>query len=128
MCAAACWPRCSDTTAGQLNDERNVLRRVAPASLVFLPLVSRNEEGELEGRLARRWEHSPDYRIWTIHLRTDVRWHDGEPVSAHDIKFTLDLRCRREAIGHGNLAVLYTDRQKSQSNVEPAIEGDHAVA
>ena len=74
-----------------LGDERNVLRRVAPASLVFLPLVSRNEEGELEGRLARRWEHSPDYGIWTIHLRTDVRWHDGEPVSAHDIKFTLDL-------------------------------------
>ncbi|MGK2935120.1 MAG: ABC transporter substrate-binding protein [Gemmatimonadaceae bacterium] len=59
--------------------------------LVFLPLVALDERGELEGRLARRWEHSPDYRSWTIHLRTDVRWHDGVPVTAHDVKFTHDL-------------------------------------
>ncbi len=59
--------------------------------LVFLPLVVRNAKGELEGRLAESWEHSPDYRTWTIHLRKGVRWQDGIPVTAHDIKFTLDL-------------------------------------
>ena len=59
--------------------------------LVFLPLTARNAKGELEGRLAERWEHSPDYRDWTVHLRKDVRWHDGVPVTAHDVKFTLDL-------------------------------------
>ncbi len=64
--------------------------------LVFLPLVARNASGALEGRLAQRWEHSPDYRQWTIHLRTDVRWHDGVPVTAHDVEFTLDLLSRPE--------------------------------
>ena len=59
--------------------------------LVFLPLVALDENGELDGRLARSWEHSPDYREWTYHLRTDVRWHDGVPVTAHDVKFSLDL-------------------------------------
>ena len=59
--------------------------------LVFLPLVARNADGELEGRLAERWEHSPDYRTWTVHLRQGVRWHDGVPVTTHDVKFTLDL-------------------------------------
>lgn len=59
--------------------------------LVFLPLVAENAKGELGSRLADRWEHSPDYRDWTVHLRKDVRWHDGVPVTAHDIKFTLDL-------------------------------------
>ncbi len=59
--------------------------------LVFLPLVTRNAKGDVEGRLAERWDHSPDYRTWTVHLRKDVRWHDGVPVSARDIKFTLDL-------------------------------------
>ena len=59
--------------------------------LVFLPLASLNANGELEGRLARSWEHSADYREWTYHLRTDVRWHDGVPVTAHDVKFTMDL-------------------------------------
>ena len=59
--------------------------------IVFLPLTDLDDEGEPTGNLARSWEHSPDYRSWTIHLRTDVRWHDGVPVTAHDIKFTLDL-------------------------------------
>ncbi len=59
--------------------------------LVFLPLVARNANGEFEGRLAEGWEHSPDYRTWTVHLRRGLRWHDGVPVTAHDVKFTLDL-------------------------------------
>lgn len=59
--------------------------------LVFLPLVARNAKGELEGRLAQSWEHSPDYRTWTIHLRKGVHWQDGVPVTARDIKFTLEL-------------------------------------
>ena len=66
--------------------------------LVFLPLVSRNARGELEGRLARSWEHSPDYHTWTIHLRSDVRWHDGTPVTAHDIAFTLQFMSRPEVL------------------------------
>ena len=61
-------------------------------NLVFLSLVTRDAEGRLVGRLARRWEHSPDYREWTYHLRTDVRWHDGVSVTAHDIAFTIDVR------------------------------------
>lgn len=59
--------------------------------LVFSPLVARNEAGLLEPRLATSWEHSPDYRQWTVHVRTDVLWHDGAPFTAHDVKFTLDL-------------------------------------
>ena len=67
-----------------------------PRFLVFLPLMARNERGELEGRLARSWERSADYREWTYHLRTDVRWHDGTPVTAHDVEFTLKLLTRPE--------------------------------
>ena len=54
--------------------------------LLFLPLVTYSENAELQGRLARSWKHSADYREWTIDLRSDVRWHDGMPVTAHDIK------------------------------------------
>ena len=59
--------------------------------LVFLTLVAHNAEGELEPRLARSWEHSPDHRTWLVHLRTDVRWHDGVPVTTQDVQFTMDL-------------------------------------
>ncbi len=65
--------------------------------LIFLPLATQNERGELEGRLARSWEHSSDHREYTFHLRTDVRWDDGVPVTAHDVKFTLELLSHPDA-------------------------------
>src|SRR5690242_5859559 len=66
--------------------------------LVFMPPVARNHRGELEGRLAESWDLSPDFRTWTIRLRDGVRWHDGVPVTAHDMKFTLDLLQHPEAM------------------------------
>ncbi len=59
--------------------------------VLLLPLVGLTDSGTLEGRLAQRWEHTPDRRSWTIWLRSDVRWHDGVPVTAHDVRFTVDL-------------------------------------
>ena len=57
--------------------------------LMFLPLATLDEHGESEGRLARSWEHSDDFKESTLHLRTDVRWNDGKPVTAPDVKFTV---------------------------------------
>ncbi|SFH83861.1 peptide ABC transporter substrate-binding protein [Bradyrhizobium sp. Gha] len=34
---------------------------------------------------------TPDGLNWRIRLRDDVRWHDGKPFSAEDVKFTLEL-------------------------------------
>lgn len=59
--------------------------------LVSSPLVLDNAQGELTGRLAQRWEHSNDYREWTYHLRSGLHWHDGVPLTAHDVKFGLEL-------------------------------------
>lgn len=70
--------------------------------VTFLPLATPNERGELVGRLARSWEHSADYRRWTIHLRTDVRWHDGVPVTAADIEFTVNLWNHPDVVYPGN--------------------------
>lgn len=69
--------------------------------LVFLPLVAWDGEGGIEGRLARSWEHSTDRRHWTYHLRSGIRWHDGTPVTAHDVEFSLELA--------GHPEVLYED-------------------
>lgn len=74
-------------------DERQLFAglRFPAQFLLFLPLVAHDERHEIEGRLARAWSHSDDHRDWTFHLRTDVRWHDGVPVTAHDVKFTFEL-------------------------------------
>ena len=60
--------------------------------LVFLGLAVDPEGTEdYQPRLLSRWEHTPDYTEWTVHLRDDVRWDDGVPVTAEDVKFSLDL-------------------------------------
>lgn len=40
--------------------------------------------------LAREWEMEDDSTL-LVHLRPDVRWHDGEPVTAEDVVFTLEM-------------------------------------
>ena len=46
--------------------------------------------GRIEPALAERWEHSADGLTWTFHLRPGVRWHDGQPFTAHDVEFTFN--------------------------------------
>ena len=45
--------------------------------------------------LAVRWEN-PDELTWRLYLRTDARFHDGRPVEAEDVVFTME-RVRRSA-------------------------------
>lgn len=40
--------------------------------------------------LAERATPSNDFRTWTVRLRPGVRWHDGQPLTAEDVKFTFD--------------------------------------
>jgi len=63
----------------------------SPKQLVFLPMVTMDENGELVGRLLRRAERLPGTTTWIYHLRSDVRWHDGVPFTAYDVVFTIEL-------------------------------------
>lgn len=41
-------------------------------------------------RLAEKWEISKDNKTFTFHLRKDIFFHDGKPVTAEDVKFSFD--------------------------------------
>jgi peptide/nickel transport system substrate-binding protein len=41
--------------------------------------------------LAERWSWQDNYRNLVFFLRRDVRWHDGQPFTSKDVKFTFDL-------------------------------------
>lgn len=43
------------------------------------------------GDLATSYEVSPDSLTWTFPLRDDVRFSNGEPVTAEDVKFTYEM-------------------------------------
>ena len=46
---------------------------------------------------AESWEVSPDGLRWTFHLRSDLAWSDGRPLTAHDVAFTYNLILKTQA-------------------------------
>ena len=55
---------------------------------LFDSLLQFDRHMTLQPSLAVRWEN-PNERTWRIHLRPGVRFHDGSPMSAEDVVFTL---------------------------------------
>jgi peptide/nickel transport system substrate-binding protein len=70
----------------------------AARAMMFEPLFRQTGPAQWEGALVTRWEPSEDFRTWTYHLRSDVRWHDGVPLTAHDVKFSLDIRAHPDVL------------------------------
>ena len=59
------------------------------ADQMFERLVTCTHDGEYLPRLADSWEMSDDHMSMTFHLNQNATWHDGEPVTADDVVFTL---------------------------------------
>ena len=57
--------------------------------LVFCRLFSFDDKGLPQGELVAAWGISADTKIYNIALRNGARWHDGEPVTAEDVAFTI---------------------------------------
>lgn len=58
------------------------------AHALFVTLVRMGPEFEPLPYLAREWTVDPEGDRITFHLRDDVTWHDGAPVTARDVAFT----------------------------------------
>jgi len=58
-------------------------------ALVFEGLVKLDAEGRPVPALATSWSVDATGATWTFDLRPDARWHDGEPVTADDVVFTV---------------------------------------
>jgi peptide/nickel transport system substrate-binding protein len=55
---------------------------------IFDALVKKDEHYELQPWLATSWEQ-PDALTWVFHLRDGVRFHDGRPLEAADVAYTI---------------------------------------
>jgi peptide/nickel transport system substrate-binding protein len=59
-------------------------------AVLFTPLVMYDSVGGFRPHLARSYTVSDDGRTLTFQLRDDVRWHDGQPVTAEDVVWTIN--------------------------------------
>jgi peptide/nickel transport system substrate-binding protein len=55
---------------------------------IFEPLVGSTADGKLEPKLAASWRAIDD-QTWEFTLRPGVKFHDGTPLTAADVAFTL---------------------------------------
>lgn len=58
---------------------------------IFASLVSVDEKGNPIADLAENWEISSDNLVYTYHLKKDLKFSDGSPLTADDVAFTLTL-------------------------------------
>jgi len=57
---------------------------------VYSALVWRDNEGTPQPDLARSWDVSDRDTVFTFHLHDNVQWHDGQPFTSADVKFSMD--------------------------------------
>lgn len=97
------------TTEGQANAGGTLRTGIITPAIELNPLVVYDEGGlavlgqsgeylawsndqlELEPRLAESWTPNEDGSIWTFKIRQGVTFHDGAPLTAADVAYTLNL-------------------------------------
>jgi peptide/nickel transport system substrate-binding protein len=57
---------------------------------LYQGLVRLDGSGKITPSLARSWDVAPDGTALTFHLANGVKWHDGTPFTAQDVKFSWD--------------------------------------
>ena len=59
--------------------------------LIFSSLIRFDATGLAQSDLAESWGISRDGTVYNVSLNPNARWHDGEPLTAADVVFTVDL-------------------------------------
>ncbi len=69
-------------------------------SFIFDTLIWKDKHGEISW-LADSYSRSYDAKIWTFYLHRGVKWSDGKPFTADDVKFTFDYLKEHPPIWYG---------------------------
>jgi nickel transport system substrate-binding protein len=80
------WPR----DIGTMNPHVYNPSQLIAQSMIYEPLVSYTEGGELQPHLAESWTISDDGKEYTFTLRDDVEFSDGTPFNADIVKKNFD--------------------------------------
>ena len=86
-----------DTPQGFAIHETSTVSTTWPAMpcfnnlVLFDPLKQRESVDTVIGELAEKWSWQDNYRNLVFFLRRNVKWHDGQPFTSKDVKFTFDM-------------------------------------
>ena len=60
---------------------------------IFSGLVTLDKDLNVVPDIAESWDVSEDGTVYTFHLRKNVRFHDGKPVTAKNFKYAIERAC-----------------------------------
>jgi len=76
-------------------------------SPIFASLVVLDAEGKPKADLAEKWEISSDNLVYTYHLKKDLKFSNGTPVTADDVAFTLTLLADPAYAGYADISTYF---------------------
>ena len=92
--------------------------------VLFDQHVAQNSFDSIRPELATSWALSDDQTKLTFKLRSGVKWHDGKPFTAKDVKCTFDMLMDRSS-----QKLRKNPRQSWYANVkEVSVNGDDEVS
>ena len=87
-------------------------------AVMYDSLVGFNlEKGGVGPGVAERWELAPDGLTWTFHIRPGQTFHNGDKLTAHDVKFSLERQ-----MGSGSLASAAASMRRTIKSIEVVDE------
>ncbi|MFC2318015.1 MAG: peptide ABC transporter substrate-binding protein [Candidatus Saccharibacteria bacterium] len=70
---------------------------LALSRIMFSSLFKMDSTGHLNTDLVKKYSISEDGKTYTLELKKNVKWHDGEVLKANDVVFTFNLMQNQEA-------------------------------
>jgi len=70
--------------------------------LVFDKLLAYDDDQNIQPELAEKFDVSKDGLTYTVTLKKGLKWHDGQPVTAQDVKFTFEKLCGKGSVYFAN--------------------------
>jgi oligopeptide transport system substrate-binding protein len=80
---------------------------------LFEGLVSVSPTGEIQPRLAEKWENK-DNTVWTFHLRPGMTWSDGTAITAQDMVWSWQRLVDRNGVTLCQLSGQHAYRQRGR--------------
>lgn len=97
-------------------------------SLVFDQLMVRagDEPDAVYGLIAQSVDVAPDRASAVFHLRSEARWHDGTPLTADDVVFTIEtFKTKADPMIRLSLRDVASARARDAHTVEVQFKGDN---
>lgn len=88
--------------------------------LLYSRLIRFDERGNPLPELATVWGISQDGTVYNFELHPEAKWHDGQPVTAQDVVFTIEMM-------RGENDVVPDDLQEFWNEIEVIALADHAL-